>query len=419
MTVFISYARANQVVAEQLRADVERCHRSAWVDRELTGGQSWWRTILHHIREADVFVVALSPQWVHSRACDLELRYALALRRPLLPVMVARTDPRLAPPVVADAQIIDYLSRSPETTFALRDALDALPAAPPLPAPLPPEPAAPISYLHNIVVMLNAPTLDPRSQYNMWHQLRAALDEAEDDEQAELAGLGLRLRKRRDLVPALRCEIDDVLGPPTSPDLHTPPAGAPVWTAQTQLHSLPLPTPLPAPPPPAEPPARSHRWLTWAAVPAVMVLLALSVWFASTVAGNEGAGPSRQTQTPSSTTSPSPITATPPGGDGNSGNTGNTGRRGGKTNPPPTITMPGLAGQAPDSAEQVLRGAGWQGGLGVQSEQVDDPSRHGIVLHQNPGPGATLGVSDPVLVTIGEYTEPTPEPEPEPIPEDS
>jgi len=74
MMVFISYARANQEAADQLRADVERCHRDALVDQELTSGQAWWLAILDHIRRCELFVVVLSPQWIRSKACELELR---------------------------------------------------------------------------------------------------------------------------------------------------------------------------------------------------------------------------------------------------------------------------------------------------------------------------------------------------------
>jgi hypothetical protein len=396
MTVFISYARANQAAAEQLRADVERCHRQAWVDRELTGGQSWWRTILDHIRRCDVFVVALSPQWIHSKACDLELRYALALGRPVLPVMVAKVDPRLAPPAVADAQIVGYLQRSAEVTFALRDALDTLPAAPPLPSPPPPEPAAPISYLHNIILMLNAPVLEPRDQFALWHQLRGVLDETEPEDQAELVDLARRFRRRADLVPQVRHEVDDLLGPPTSPGSRTvPPVDAPVWSAPTQMHSRVLPAPAPQ----TSPLPRSHRVLLWASAPAAVILVASSVYLAVAAGDHEGdpAGPS-------TTTTSQPTTSSSAGGGHGGGGGGNAPEAHTPTGPE-LITMPELTGMSADGATGALRAAGWSGSLSSSDSNVttDDPAQDGAIVSQNPSAGARVRTDVAVAVTVLVY----------------
>jgi hypothetical protein len=386
MTVFISYARTNQAAAEQLRADVERCHRRVWVDRELTGGQSWWLAILHHIRDCDVFAVALSPQWVHSKACDLELRYAIALGRPVLPIMVAKVDPRLAPPAVADAQILDYLQRNPETMFALRDALDTLPAAPPLPALLPPEPAAPISYLHNVITALNAPALGPDIQFGVWRQLRAALDDADDDERAELLKLVRRFRRRRDLIPQLISSIDAVSGPPTSPGEQSwPPVPSSTWTAPTQIRPVPTTN---AAPPPSPRPGRI-AWL-WAVMAAVAV--ALVVWIAVTVAnfGGGGTGSGQRASTPATTTTMTSEAPGPAGGDPGPGHTVDTG-----PTEQMTFAMPDLSGRAADDAKGQLSSLGWRGSL-----RFGDAVEHGIVVGQDPQPGVAVAVDATVTVTL-------------------
>ncbi len=379
MTVFISYARANQAVAEQLRGDVERCHREVWVDRELTGGQSWWRTILHHIRNCDVFVVALSPEWVQSRACDLELRYALALRRPVLPVMVAKIDPRLAPPAVADAQILDYLQRSPETTFALRDALDTLPSAPPLPSVPPPEPQAPISYLHNIITALNAPTLDSGNQYWLWEQLQAALGEADDDERAGLLTLVRRLRKRRDLLPQLRSGIDAVLGTEAPPGERTVPRAHPVvWPAPT----------------PRDVPAVSRRRRTWVGAAAVFVAVVACLAVIGDKGGEWKQHAHAMTTAPPTTAPTVPDTGRPDPADPQTP---------GSTPPEPTCTMPDLTGFFPDEAEGALRnGAPWRGQFDdSQTAFVSDQEMEGKILDQNPPPNTNMKCDDPVAVILG------------------
>ena len=78
MRTFISYARQDQAAVEALNADLERARVDVWMDEELTGGESWWDTILEQIRSCDLYIFALSPNSLRSRACKAELEYALA-----------------------------------------------------------------------------------------------------------------------------------------------------------------------------------------------------------------------------------------------------------------------------------------------------------------------------------------------------
>jgi hypothetical protein len=94
MAIFITYARKDRAGVEALRQDLERSHNAVWMDNELTGGQSWWDAILGQIRACDLYVFALSPESLKSRACVSELDYALAVGRPLLPVR--RSHPQTA-----------------------------------------------------------------------------------------------------------------------------------------------------------------------------------------------------------------------------------------------------------------------------------------------------------------------------------
>jgi hypothetical protein len=56
--IFVSYARRDRDAVDLLLQDMRRARHDVWVDEELTGGQSWWDTILGTIRGADLFVVA-------------------------------------------------------------------------------------------------------------------------------------------------------------------------------------------------------------------------------------------------------------------------------------------------------------------------------------------------------------------------
>src|SRR5262245_26005785 len=107
MGVFISYAREDRDAVEVLRRDIEKSRHDTWMDEELDGGESWWATILEQIRGCQAFVFVVSPDSLTSRACRAELDYALALHRPLLPVMVRQVDLQQAADAISDAQVVD------------------------------------------------------------------------------------------------------------------------------------------------------------------------------------------------------------------------------------------------------------------------------------------------------------------------
>ena len=216
MAVFISYARKDAALADLLRQDVERAKRDVWVDRELTGGQDWWDTILGQIRGCNVFIFALSPDSLRSKACMAELHYTLALRRPLLPVMVRDVTVQLAPPEIANAQIVDYRERSVDNAFALVNTLAAAPSPPALPQPLPPAPPVPMSYMNTYRERVEADSLTYRDQNALFVELR---DHVRDDDGRETAlQLLQQLRRRPDIVESVAQQIDALLANPPPVD---------------------------------------------------------------------------------------------------------------------------------------------------------------------------------------------------------
>ena len=104
-------ARRRAPAVELLWADLERANHDVWFDEELEGGQQWWNAILHEIQACAVFVFALTPTSIASRACRCELEYAVAMNRPLLPIMLRDTNVALAPEPIGTTQIVDYRNR--------------------------------------------------------------------------------------------------------------------------------------------------------------------------------------------------------------------------------------------------------------------------------------------------------------------
>ncbi len=215
MTVMISYAREDLAAVLALAADLERAHVDVWVDRELTGGQVWWNAILAQIRSCDLFLVALSPDSLRSRACASELDYAVQLDRPLLPVMLRQVAVQLTPQVIADTQIVDYRTRSVDAAIALISVVAGRPAAPPLPTPLPPPPAAPISYMNAFREAVDASALSFKEQLHLVAELRVYLDDPADRDVA--MELLRRLRGRPDIAESVGREVDQLLNLPVAP----------------------------------------------------------------------------------------------------------------------------------------------------------------------------------------------------------
>jgi hypothetical protein len=225
--IFITYAREDGTTVAQLGADLEGSERQVWIDRDLTGGQTWWEEILEQIRACDLYVFALSASSLDSRPCLRELEYAQALGRPLLPIKVGEVSIQQAPRVIADAQVVDYVGRTPDGVLALRDALDHAPPAPGLPDPLPEPPAVPISYFGHYREQIGADSLPFTEQQALLIDLKSHLGNEEDRDDA--LDLLASLRRRHDLAQGVVSEIDLVLKsleepstastlePPTSP----------------------------------------------------------------------------------------------------------------------------------------------------------------------------------------------------------
>jgi len=101
----LSYSRKDEGVVKALARGLEAAHREVWFDHDLVGGDAWWDSILTNIRDTSVFIFALSDASLHSKPCRLELDYALALDRPILPVEVGPVKSfRMSP--IAELQVI-------------------------------------------------------------------------------------------------------------------------------------------------------------------------------------------------------------------------------------------------------------------------------------------------------------------------
>jgi len=311
VTIFITYAREDAPIIAAVRSDLARMHRDVWFDEMLLGGQQWWDVILSEIRGCDTYVFALSGHSLRSKPCRAELEYAQQLGKVIVPIMVGDVDHSLAPPVVANAQVLDLRQRTADAVLALREALDAQPPSGSLPDPLPEPPPVPISYLNALADEVDTPNLAFDRQVWLVAQLKAHL--ADDDKgQDTTLGLLTRLRRRGDLSQQVAADIDATLrsftpGRPRNP--WAPPDGRASSKA-------------------GAPGSRSRRGFVVAAAVAAVILLGGGVAFGisrasgddSTIGSTRGTAPttavattSGPTTTASTTpTTPAPATTVPP-----------------------------------------------------------------------------------------------------------
>ena len=198
---FISYARANKPVIDQLVEHLNDLGCQTWVDSSLHGGQDWWQEILHRIEDCDVFIAIISNEALTSLACEREFDWAEALGKPVLPVAV-EPPPTALPRRYSRRQIVDYSEPADWDRAARRlgGALLSLPQAQPPPNPLPPPPAAPLSYLTDLVEMVSArQALTHDQQRQVLVQLEPALRSVDPAERRGGRAVLERFSSRADL----------------------------------------------------------------------------------------------------------------------------------------------------------------------------------------------------------------------------
>jgi hypothetical protein len=213
MALFISYSSQDRTTVDALTTALRRGQNQVWFDQELGGGDSWWAKILEQIRDCEVFIVALSSNWLQSKPSQAELRYAQALNRPILPVRIGDVDSMRVNPLAA-LQIIDYRDPTVDAGIQLVTAVHQLRSKPvPLPDPLPAEPAVPFGYITRLGNQMAEKELSPQQQIQLLVELRSGFDEDGDDPSArsDIAQLLRMLRLRHDVTYRTRSEIDNVL----------------------------------------------------------------------------------------------------------------------------------------------------------------------------------------------------------------
>ena len=92
--IFISYARSQNTLAEDLRVALNKHGISCWVDRFNIGpAEKWDSAIREGILSADNFLILLDIDWIKSYICRQEYRYAVDFGKTLIPVIAEPVSP--------------------------------------------------------------------------------------------------------------------------------------------------------------------------------------------------------------------------------------------------------------------------------------------------------------------------------------
>ncbi|MCU0497979.1 MAG: toll/interleukin-1 receptor domain-containing protein, partial [Anaerolineae bacterium] len=93
--IFISYNRDDRPFVDQLLPLIRKVYGkdSVWFDEDIHGGAEWWELILKEIGRSTLFIYLISNESLESAYCQAEMREALRLGIPILPIIIRRLKP--------------------------------------------------------------------------------------------------------------------------------------------------------------------------------------------------------------------------------------------------------------------------------------------------------------------------------------
>ena len=89
-TVFVSYARSDQALAEQLFRTLRTLPVEAWSDDQLRAGENWSEVLRSRLRDSEYFLLLLTPKTLESSWVQQELGAAWALGKRMIAVVTDR-----------------------------------------------------------------------------------------------------------------------------------------------------------------------------------------------------------------------------------------------------------------------------------------------------------------------------------------
>ncbi len=96
MHLFLSYSHTDHHWVQLFWRELLSEGHLPWIDRDIPSAADWWETICESIERCECFIFIMSPKSVTSIYCLTELNYAIALNKPILPIMLTEaTQPKV------------------------------------------------------------------------------------------------------------------------------------------------------------------------------------------------------------------------------------------------------------------------------------------------------------------------------------
>jgi|GEM_PF-2022113 len=108
--IFLSYSRRDKAWMERLRDSLRGSNLAVWTDESITPGSASWKDVLEKaIENAGCVAVVLSPDAKSSLWVKKEIDYALALKLPIIPILVRGSEADAVPFALIGGQYIDFM----------------------------------------------------------------------------------------------------------------------------------------------------------------------------------------------------------------------------------------------------------------------------------------------------------------------
>jgi len=96
MNVMLSYRSSDSAFMEELAAHLRSRGIDPWIDRQgIAPGARWRDALLQELRSCDKFIAILSPAYLRSEHCRMEVFIARSFGKPILPIMTEDCFPDL------------------------------------------------------------------------------------------------------------------------------------------------------------------------------------------------------------------------------------------------------------------------------------------------------------------------------------
>jgi hypothetical protein len=92
--IFVSYRRADRELVASVVRRLEARGVGVWYDANIEGGSDWRETIVEALTDSDMLTIFFSEDSNNSRQMKKELAVADSLGKPVIPILIEKTEPR-------------------------------------------------------------------------------------------------------------------------------------------------------------------------------------------------------------------------------------------------------------------------------------------------------------------------------------